>query len=136
MMGGVVPITSAERGARLEKARRLMTDNRIAAVVVEGGSSLLHFSGVRGGLSERRFVAVIPAKGDLAWVAPGFEEARARELIETGGRDLRTWQEDESPYRLVAQILKDRGIATGSVGVEERLRFFVFNGVRHEAPSI
>jgi len=136
MMGGVVPITSAERGARLEKARRLMTDNRIAAVVVEGGSSLFYFTGVRWGLSERPFVAVIPAKGDLAWVAPGFEEARARELIETGGRDLRTWQEDESPYRLVAQILKDRGIATGSVGVEERLRFFVFNGIRKEAPGV
>ena len=136
MMGGVVPISSAERAARIEKARRLMTDNRIAAVVVEGGSSLFYFTGVRWGLSERPFVAVIPAKGDLAWVAPGFEEARARELIETGGRDLRTWQEDESPYRLVAQILKDRGIATGSVGVEERLRFFVFNGIRKEAPGV
>jgi Xaa-Pro aminopeptidase len=136
MMGGVVPISSDERRARLEKARRLMTDNRLAAIVLEGGSSMFYFTGVRWGLSERPFVTVIPAKGDLAWVAPGFEEARARELVEAGGRDLRTWQEDESPYRLVAQILKDRGIATGSVGIEERLRFFVFNGIRKEAPAI
>src|SRR5207237_207224 len=136
MMGGVVPITSDERRARLEKARRLMTDNRIGAIVLEGGSSMFYFTGVRWGLSERPFVAVIPAKGDLAWVSPGFEEARARELIELGGRDLRTWQEDESPYRLVAQILKDRGVTTGRVGVEERMRFFVFNGVRKEAPGI
>ena len=54
---------------------------------------------------------MIPAKGELAWVMPGFEEARARELIEIGGSDVRTWQEDESPYRLVAQILKDRGVS-------------------------
>jgi Xaa-Pro dipeptidase len=136
MTAGIVPIGADERRARLEKARRLMTENKIAAIVLEGGSSMFYFTGVRWGLSERPFVAVIPAKGDLAWVAPGFEEARAREQIETGGRDLRTWQEDESPYRLVAQVLKDRGIATGRVGVEERLRFFVFNGVRREAPSL
>src|SRR5581483_4995437 len=136
MTAGIVPISNSERLARIEKARRLMTDNRIDAILLEGGSSMFYFTGVRWGLSERPFVTVIPAKGDIAWVAPGFEEARARELIEFGGRDLRTWQEDESPYRLVAQILKDRGIATGRVGVEERLRFFIFNGVKAEAPAI
>ena len=136
MTAGVVPIAADERRERLDKARRLMAENRIAAIVLEGGSSLFYFTGVRWGLSERPFVAVIPTKGDLAWVAPGFEEARARELIEIGGRDIRTWQEDESPYTLVAQILKDRGVSTGSVGVEERLRFFVFNGIRKEAPGV
>ncbi|MBW8867292.1 MAG: aminopeptidase P family protein [Acidobacteria bacterium] len=136
MTGGVTPITSGERRGRLDKARRLMSEKRIDAIVLEGGSSMFYFTGVHWGLSERPFVTVIPAKGELAWIAPGFEEARARELIEVGGRDLRTWQEDESPYRLVAQILKDRGIATGSVGMEERLRFFVFNGIRKEAPAI
>jgi len=136
MTNGIVPIGADERRARLDKARRLMADNRIAALLLEGGSSMFYFTGVRWGLSERPFVSVIPAKGDLAWVAPGFEEARARELIEAGGRDVRTWQEDESPYRLVAQILRDRGVSTGTVGVEERLRFFVFNGIRKEASSL
>jgi Xaa-Pro dipeptidase len=136
MTAGIVPIASSERLARIEKARRLMADHRIDAILLEGGSSMFYFTGVRWGLSERPFVTVIPAKGDLAWVAPGFEEARARELIELGGRDLRTWQEDESPYRRVAQILKDRGVTTGRVGVEERLRFFIFNGVKQEAPAL
>src|SRR4051794_8175012 len=136
MTGGVTPITSGERRMRLDKARRLMSEHRIDAIVLEGGSSLFYFTGVRWGLSERPFVAVIPAKGELAWVTPGFEEARARELIELGGRDLRTWQEDESPYRLIAQILRDRGVTTGRVGIEERLSFFIFNGARQEAPAI
>ena len=136
MTAGIVPITGAERLARLEKARRLMAENGIGAIVLEGGSSLFYFMGVRWGLSERPFVGVIPAKGEPAWVSPTFEEARARELIEIGGKDVRTWQEDESPYRLVAQILKDRGVATGRVGFEERVRFFVFNGVRKEAPAL
>ncbi len=136
MTAGIVPIALTERQARIAKAQRLMAENKIDAILLEGGSSLFYFTGVRWGLSERPFVAVIPAKGEMAWVSPGFEEARARELIELGGRDLRTWQEDESPYRLVAGILKDRGVTSGRVGVEERLRFFVFNGVRQEAPNV
>ena len=135
MTDGIVPITIDDRKARLEKARSLMAQNKLDAIFLEGGSSMFYFTGVRWGLSERPFVAVIPAKGELAWVCPGFEEARARELIKFGD-DVRTWQEDESPYRLIAQILKDRGVSTGRVGVEERLRFFVFNGVKKEASAI
>jgi len=135
MTGGILPITLDERRARIEKARRLMAANRLDAIMVEGGTSLFYFTGVRWGQSERPFVAVIPARGEFAWVCPGFEEARARELIKFGD-DIRTWQEDESPYRAVAQIFKDRGIATGRIGVEERLRFFIMNGVRTEAPAL
>ena len=135
MTAGIVPIGIDERRARLDKARRLMTEHHIGAILVEGGTSLFYFTGVRWGQSERPFVAVIPATGELAWVCPGFEEARARELI-TFGTDIRTWQEDESPYRAIAQILKDRGLATGRVGVEERLRFFIMNGVKIEAPAL
>jgi Xaa-Pro aminopeptidase len=136
MTEGIVPISDNDRRARLEKARRLMAENRVDAVILEGGSSLFYFTGVRWGVSERPFVAVIPARGELAWVCPAFEEARARELVRIGGSDVRTWEEDESPYRRVAQILKDRGITTGRLGVEERLRFFIVNGVKAEAPAI
>jgi Xaa-Pro aminopeptidase len=135
MTDGIVPITLDERRARIEKARRLMTENGIDAILVEGGTSMFYFTGVRWGQSERPFAVVIPARGEFAWVCPGFEEARARELIKFG-TDIRTWQEDESPYRAIAQIFKDRGIATGRIGVEERLRFFIMNGVRTEAPAL
>ncbi len=136
MTAGIVPISDAERRARLEKARRLMRERQIGAIVLEPGSSLFYYTGVRWGLSERPFVAVIPANGELAWICPAFEEARARELIKGFGTDVRTWEEDESPYARVAQVLKDRGVAAGRVGVEERLRFFIFNGVRQTAPAL
>ena len=61
MTAGIVPITNDERRARIEKARRLMAENRIDAVILEGGSSLFYFTGVRWGLSERPFIAVLPA---------------------------------------------------------------------------
>ncbi len=115
MTAGVVPISADERGARLEKARKLMVDNKIGAIYLEGGSSMYYFTGVRWGLSERPFVCVIPAKGELGWVVPGFEEARARELV-TGKADVRVWQEDESPYKQIAGILKDRGVSSRQGG--------------------
>jgi len=130
----VAPITDDERRARIEKARKLMTENGISAMFLEGGSSMFYYTGVRWGNSERTFGVVIPAKGELAWVAPGFEEQRARELIKFS-TDVRVWQEDESPFKLIAQIIRDRGAATGKIGMEERVRFFIYDGVRQELPQ-
>jgi Xaa-Pro dipeptidase len=130
----VPPITDDERLARIEKARALMRANGMAAMFLEGGSSMFYYTGVRWGNSERPFGVVIPVRGELAWVTPGFEEQRARELIKFSN-DVRVWQEDESPYRVIAGILRDRGVASGTVGVEERVRFFIFDGVRRELPS-
>jgi Xaa-Pro dipeptidase len=110
-----------------------MRDNGMDAMVLEGGTSMFYYTGVRWGNSERTFAVVIPVKGELAWVTPGFEEERARELI-PHPVDVRAWQEDESPYRLIANILRDRG-ATGTIGIEERLRFFIYDGLRKELPQ-
>jgi len=134
MTDGIAPITLDERKGRIEKARRLMKDNRIAAIYLEHGSSMFYFTGMRWGLSERMFGLVIPARGEIAWVCPKFEEERARELIKIG-EDIRTWEEDESPYRKVAEIFRDRGLRTGRIGMEERVRFFLFDGIRKAAPA-
>jgi Xaa-Pro dipeptidase len=134
MTAGVAPISDQERLSRIEKARKLMVDNGIGAMFLEHSSSLFYFTGVQWGLSERPFGAVIPARGELAWISPGFEEQRARELIKFSN-DVRVWQEDESPYRLIAQIVRDRGVATGKVAMDERVRFFIADGVHRELPQ-
>jgi Xaa-Pro dipeptidase len=134
-VGPPVPsISDDERRGRIENARKLMHANGIDAMFLEGGSSLFYYTGVRWGNSERPFGVVIPASGELAWVTPGFEEQRARELIKFSN-DVRVWQEDESPYHVIAGILRDRGAATGKIGMEERVRFFIFDGVRQELPN-
>jgi len=135
MTDKVVPITLEERKGRIEKAQRLMREQRIDAIYVEPGSSMFYYTGMRWGTSERMFAMVIPARGELAWVCPKFEEERARELISMG-TDIRTWEEDESPYKRVAEILKDRGVRTGTVGIEERVRFFLYDGIRQAAPGV
>ena len=134
MTEGVVPISLDERRARIEKARRLMREKRIDAIYIEPGTSMSYFTGMRWGASERMFAVVIPVRGELAWICPKFEEERARELIKIGD-DIRTWEEDESPYQRVAEIFRDRGLRTGRIGMEERVRFFLFDGIRKVAPG-
>jgi Xaa-Pro dipeptidase len=121
--------------ARIEKAQQTMKEFGLGAIVLEPGPAMMYLSGVRWGKSERSFILVIPAKGEPAWVLPGFEEMRARELIQPNS-DIRIWQEDESPYERVAQSLKDRGVTSGRVGMDDAARFFVFDGVRKQAPKL
>ena len=132
MTGDVVPINLQEREARVEKAQRLLRENKIEALILDCGTSLQYFTGISWWPSERTMVAIIPAKGDIKYVCPGFEENRLRELIKIG-KDVYAWQEDESPYKQMATALKDAGIQSGNVGIEERLRFFILDGVRKEA---
>jgi len=136
MTDNVVPITPDERKARIAKAQKLMVEQKIDAIYLEPGSSMSYYTGMRWGTSERMFALVIPARGELAWVCPKFEEERARELIQMGSTDIRTWEEDESPYKRVAEIFKDRGVRTGTVGIEERVRFFLYDGIRLAAPHL
>jgi len=132
--GKAVPITDDERRARIEKARRLMAQHGMGAIVIEPGTTMTYFVNTRWGTSERPFLLVIPVKGELAYVAPGFEEARAREITKFTN-DVRVWQEDEDWGTVVAGILRDRGVSTGKVGVEERVRFFIPEGLRGAAPA-
>jgi Xaa-Pro dipeptidase len=134
------PITADERRARIEKAKRLMTEHKIDALTLCSGTSLVYFTNIRWSGAERLFACVIPAKGSPFFVSPAFEEDRAREQIAlgpfTGGADVRTWHEHESPYDLVAQGLKDRGITTGRIGIEETVKFVFSDGIAKAAPAI
>ncbi len=133
------PITREERGERQERARKLMSENGLDAIVLMEGTSLRYFTGMRWWGGERTFALVLPAKGAAFYVCPGFEEGRAREQIGSGPdaaqADVRTWQEDDNPYRLIAQGLKDRGIASGKVGIEETVRFLFADGIAKAAPQ-
>jgi Xaa-Pro dipeptidase len=96
MTAGIVPITDDERWARIGKAQSLMSDQKIDAIYIEPGSTMFYYTGMRWNTSERMLALIIPQRGELAWVCPKFEEERARELIKFG-KDIRTWEEDESP---------------------------------------
>jgi len=133
MLDGVQPISDAERQDRIEKARRLMRENRLGAIVLEGGSSLFYFTGTRLMPSDPPGVAVLPAKGELTWIVADAD-TRATAAIRGGG-DVRHYGAGESPYALAADALRDRGAASGRVGIEERVRFGVYLGLRQFASA-
>lgn len=134
MIDGIVPISVQERKQRIAKAQELMAREKLDAIFMEGTTTCFYFTGMRWGQSERTFGVVIPAKGELAYVCPKFEDDRAKELINTTfGSELRCWEEHESPYQLILNIVKDRGVTHRRIGMEERVRFFIADGVRKVA---
>ena len=133
------PITLAEREARIARAQELMSQNKLDAILLAGGTSLLYFTGMRWYNSERLFATVIPVKGKAFCVCPSFENDRAHEQLNLGpleSADVLTWHEDENPYRLVATGLQSLGIAGGIIGIEERTPFVFAEGVTKAAPGL
>ena len=138
------PITLVEREQRLDRARALMHQNQIDAIIIATGTSLNYFTGLRWGQSERFFAWTLPAKGAPFIVCPVFEEGRVRERMEAKPASLPsasttrvyTWNEDEDPYKLLAKALKESGIATGKIGIEERTQFVFADGIAHASPTL
>jgi Xaa-Pro dipeptidase len=116
LIDGIQPISDDERRARIDKARRLMRENRLSAVVLEGGSSLFYYTGTR----KIDGVWILPAGGAPVWVLPEGQAA-------TFTGDVRTFTETEGPYKKMAAAL-----AGSRIGIEERVRFAVFDGLRKE----
>jgi Xaa-Pro dipeptidase len=106
MTAGVQPITDDERRARIEKARKLMRENKIGAVVMEGGSSAFYFTGSRSDGA----VLVLPLRGEILSL--------------------------KREYTAIATALKNSGVAAGKVGIEERVHFDVVDGVSKLAPAL
>jgi len=133
------PITLEERAQRQERARQLMSENRMQAIVMMEGTSLRYFTGVRWWGGERMFAFVLPAKGAAFYVCPAFEEDRAREQISNAPdgehAEVRTWQEDGNPYAHVQKGLLDRGIVSGNLGLEETMRYLFVNNLALNLPS-
>jgi Xaa-Pro dipeptidase len=141
LTGQAKPFTNQERLARIERARELMAANKIDAIVLANSTrSSLYFANLRLNGWERLFALVIPARGKAFLVCPAFEEGRARELLADGpfGKDaaVLAWQEDESPYALTGKGLRDRGIQTGTVGLDENMAFVFSDGLRAANPHI
>lgn len=140
-VGRVAPFTNDERRARIERARELMAQNRVDAIVLANDStSSVYFANIRLNGGERLWALVIPAKAKPFVVCPAFEAARAHELLSAGpfaaDADVLTWQEDESPFELVVSGLKDRGITTGQVALDENMKFVFSNSLTKAGPQL
>ena len=129
------PIGREERLQRMAKARALMKQNGIGAIVVEPGASLDYLTGVQWWRSERLTAAVIPVEGDPIIVTPFFEKPSVEESLRIPA-EVRVWQEDEEPLKVVAEFLKERGVAGAPVGFEETNRYWILDRLRQQLPDV
>ncbi|MBB5714710.1 M24 family metallopeptidase [Sphingomonas aerophila] len=134
MTGDAKPIDAAERARRLSRAQTLMRAHGLSAVLVEPGSSMIYFTGVRWGRSERPTLAVLPVEGDALIVTPFFEEPSVRETLAVPAT-VRTWQEDGDALAVVAGWLRERGLR-GPIGIEETVRSFIPTALARAAPDL
>jgi Xaa-Pro dipeptidase len=128
MLDGVQPITREERRARVDKAQRLIRENRIDAIVLENGSSMFYFTGAYRNTGPA-FTLVIPAKGAAQGVM-----VKSGDIMIPMDVNVRYAQDDPDVFKKLAAILKES--AATRVGIEERVRFGVYDGIRKEAPSL
>jgi Xaa-Pro dipeptidase len=132
----VHPITAEEYRERLQHAQKLMSElaPKNDALFVAPGTSLYYFTGIRWGMSERLLALLLPRTGDPIVVVPAFEEGRMREKLQFPA-EVRIWQEDQSPTKIAAEALADRGMRTGRIGVEETAPFTFYDHLRAAAPG-
>jgi Xaa-Pro dipeptidase len=124
----VLPISAPEHAARIATLQSLMQQRKLAALLVEAGSSLEYFTGVRWWRSERTTAAVIPARGEAIVVTPDFEVPSIRETLKVAA-DIRSWKEDQSPFDLLAIAIRELPREEGTLAVEPTTRFFILDQV-------
>lgn len=129
------PIAPTERLQRLRRAQELMRAQGIGSVLVEAGPSLDYYTGIQWWRSERLTGVVIPARGDPIIVTPFFEQPTIKEMLAVPA-EIRTWQEDEQPLKLVADFLRERKVAAAPVAFEETNRFFLADRLKTQLPRV
>ncbi len=76
-----------------------------------------------------------PGAGDPIIVTPFFESPSVAETLAIPA-EIRTWNEDEEPLKLVADFLRERGVAGAPVGFEETDRYFIVDRLQQQLPGV
>ena len=128
MTAEVTAISEAEYQQRINKAQQIMKANNIAATYVNAGTNLYYFTGTRWYASERMVGAIIPAEGEIQYIAPYFEVNTLNQYM-TISSTINGWQEHESPYQLFKDVLAKLGITQGNIAFDESTSFFIVDGI-------
>src|SRR5450830_1521483 len=134
MTGGMVAIGKDEHAQRIARAQADMREQGIAAIYLNAGSNLTYFTGTKWYASERMVGAILPASGEIEYIAPAFEESTLTGFMLIEGK-VNCWEEHESPYQLFVDVLARMGIAQDAarpprVGICESAAFFIYDGIR------
>ena len=131
MTEGTEPIALAEYQQRIARAQAQMQVRGMGAMWVHAGTNMTYFTGTKWSPSERMVGVIIPAIGQVQYLAPYFEQNTLREYMVVQGV-VHTWHEHESPFKLFLDVVG--GIAmpenARNTGVSEDTPFFIVDGIQ------
>lgn len=119
------PIGVEERQRRVGALRLRMEKSGIGAVLLGSTSNLRYFTGIVWHPSER-FLGALITDDRIDYIGPGFERTKVESLISLPG-ELLTWEEEENPYRLIADRAGGMAIA-----LDGDLPLFMYRALRRE----
>ncbi|GJL82743.1 MAG: metallopeptidase [marine bacterium B5-7] len=123
------PLDASHYVQRCQRVRELMSIEGIDALFANAGANLEYFTGMRISPSERLLGAIIPAAGDIQYIAPAFERGTVLDYMQLPG-ELHTWEEHHNPYDLMAEILCGIQVKDGHLAIDPDAPFFLFEGLR------
>jgi Xaa-Pro dipeptidase len=87
---------------RIERVQEELKTRKLDLFVAEPSTNFQYFAGYNPGRSERLILLMIPAAGTPALVCPSFEVERIKRNSSIS--DVRGWEEQEDPWRLVRNL--------------------------------
>jgi len=135
MVAGVKPLGPEDYEARQEKAREFMTKHQVDGLFLIGSPDMRYFTGISSGVSERTTGVILNRKRKPVWVVPAFELEMWKETIPSS-HEIRAWQEHESPFKLIAGVMKDLGVNGGRLALGPQVRNFHAYGLRKDAANL
>ncbi len=135
MTAGVPLITAEEFSQRLELLQQLMREKGVGSVYLHAGTNLYYFTGLKWNASERMVAAVVPAEGEIAYIAPKFELDTLRDFWKIPA-EIRAWEEHECPYALLGDVLRSMNVADKPLFLDECTPYFTAHGIQSANPNI
>lgn len=134
MTQNVQPIQIDEYLSRIEKATHLMKENSVGVLYLNAGTNLYYFTGTQWSPSERMVGALLFDDGTLYYIVPKFEEGTFEKYRQVQA-DIYCWEEHESPYVLVGDLLQKKNKTNASLAIDESASYFLVDGITKANPS-
>ncbi|MFN2243234.1 MAG: M24 family metallopeptidase [Anaerolineae bacterium] len=106
-----------EHRSRIESLQSLQAANGVDCVALMPGANMLYFTGLPAHLSERPYVAFVPAKGPLAVLLPELEAPAARGQLPDDAR-LFTYRDEEGHEHGFQQVAGELELNDKAIGIE------------------
>lgn len=135
MTNGVPRIAVEEFSQRLQRLQQSMKEQNVGAVYLHAGTNLYYFTGLKWSASERMVAAIVPAEGEIVYIAPKFELDTLRDYWKLPA-EIVAWEEHECPYALLGKTLKSMGAAEKELLLDESTPFFTVHGIQSANPTL